>query len=275
MSSSNRRSRGSSNDGNDGSSSSSSVPFKTGRHTYASWVNPNDQANRSYQASNDDDDYYDNDDSYSNNDSNDNDDSNDSSNDSSMYNSNERNPLISGLRKLYDVVFFYGLDSSIPKNRKKRSSSSSSSSVKNKEISGPSSRAMKSPFFTVGEQIGQEMLGNPSLFDLEPLQDKYYNKNSNQQSNSKSDSSRRSRSSSSSSDSIGIEKGKLLKDIERLDLILDDLSIELQNIEVSISASEKDNDNDDDLEKMRVFRNELLAEIESIQVEYVTLRAQL
>ena len=142
------------------------------------------------------------------------------------------------------------MDSSIPKNRNrkknitkfidKNSPSSSSSSS--------SSRKNKSPFFTVGEQIGQELLGNPSLFDLEPLQEKYNNDmisnkkaNTNTKTNTNTDSSnyrnpRNSNSNSFSTSNNSIEKEKLLKDIKRLDLILDDLSLELQSIEVSITV---------------------------------------
>ena len=270
-SNSNRRSNNRSNRGSDGSgSSTNAVPFKTGRHTYASWQNPNsdntnintnnfDNNNNDNDEDNDEDnDYYD--DNYSTNDSNDSNDSDD------------KNPLVAGLRKLYDVVFFYGLDSSIPKssNRNRRRNSNNNilkgSSSMSSNDAGPSSRKMKSPFFTVGEQIGQELLGNPSLFDLEPLKDSNSNKESNRKNDNISNNNNSKKGSSSSS---------LLKDIERLDMILDDLALELQNIEVSISASEKDNIDINELERMRVFRNELLSEIEAVQVEYVTLRAQL
>lgn len=103
-----------------------SGPFKTGRHTYANWK----QQSQQIQSDSDIDSYYnlgqvgDNDDMDKDFDDNfeemdtdvmDDNDDDDDDNDNDMR-QDSSNPFINWMRKLYDGIFFYGLETPIPKS---------------------------------------------------------------------------------------------------------------------------------------------------------------
>lgn len=105
--------------------SEGSVPFKTGSHTYASWKQSGSTVDEEVS---------------------------DVEIDDSDDEPEPSNILLESIRKVYNAIFFYGLDTPT-RTRSRR--------LKNKK------QKKKSLFFTPGEQFSQELIVNPSEHEYE------------------------------------------------------------------------------------------------------------
>ena len=132
-------------------------PFKTGTHTYASWKTPQGSGAGEYG---DDDEVEEEEVDFG-------DDEDDGSGEMRVNGGGEgaNNPVIEWLRKVYDAIFFYGLDSQIPEQRRRpaagRYSSRSSRSRRRSQDVTAGGGGKKSLFFTAVEQLGQNLLNSP------------------------------------------------------------------------------------------------------------------
>jgi len=147
------------------------TPIKTGTHTYASWQNtdPGDDEKYSRQSG----DYYDDDDDADDEEPfpDDNDDVGGEYDNDVAKTERPSNPIIEWARKLYDSIFFYGLDAQIPTGRRSRrkrersrapsrQSSSPRSRVRASTNKLVSQKPKKSLFFTSTETLGEEYISS-------------------------------------------------------------------------------------------------------------------
>lgn len=124
----------------DRSSHDSRHPVKTGTHTYASWRSPDEQETNPVSEIYDDDNDIENFDSRSDNDY-----------DRDTDGSEAPSPLLVWLRKLYDSMFFYGLDPAPAAQKSNRQKMM-------RDAENYDSRKNTSPFFTPSEQRVQRYM---------------------------------------------------------------------------------------------------------------------
>jgi len=124
-------------------------PFKVGTHTYAAWDN---QASRREDDVEEEEEFF-GEDEY------DYEDDEDDSEDRARYDASatDMNPLKEWARKIYDAVFFYGLDAQIP--GKSRATKSRQTQRNRPDVA----KSKKSLFFTATEQLGQDFINSNEL----------------------------------------------------------------------------------------------------------------
>lgn len=131
---------------------------KTGSHSYASWKSAKDTRNNLWDddetatVKREDFDFVDDDDNYS------------SSGESPPPSGEETSPIIQWLRRVYDAIFFYGLDpapKAVQRSNKRKI-------MQDSDTTRDSDKPKKSPFFTATEQRVQEYMASARPKDVNP-----------------------------------------------------------------------------------------------------------
>lgn len=242
-------------------------PLKTGTHTYATWSSgpPDDdddddvevgrpsrrrpaQRRRPEWSSEEAEEYEE-------------EDGRDERGQSDSSRSMDRNPVVEWLRKVYDAVFFYGLDSQIPPRWSRRGDGAGRKVVKS---------GKKSMFFTSMEQIGQNILekGYDPFAEGSKLP-------SQNQPGVRVASRRNQAAQNAVGAGAGAEYGggddKAATILRRMK-VLDDCIISSKNELKNLAESEVD-----ETEKVRIMKKiqSLDEGIEAMQVQYVALSVEL
>lgn len=217
--------------------------IRSGMHTYASWKNKNTDDSFNVQG---DDDLYSFDDYDENNE-----DvvfQNDAKRNPERDNNYraDSNPLVEWIRKVYDAIFFYGLDAQVPPSKSKRSRGRG----KRRKV------GKKSLFFTSMEQLGQDFISVP---------DQYVNRPKVQYSQT----SANKKISTTAND--GDETATLQRRIQVLDECMKNMMSDLDIIDESLK-NEKNKCSDIELMKQK---QNIIDAVEALQVQYVDLCVEL
>jgi len=270
-------------------------PFKTGSHTYAAWKSSSTNERR--------DGYFTGEEMEEDKDSADEDltekgrrqrrrrdwekqfdDFDDERDENDLTEFSSLNPFVEWLRKIYDAIFFYGLEVPVPRSskRRRRGESVNENKVQSK------SKLKQSPFFTSSEQRSQQIIATTENF-----QDPDTPSNTGRKSNIKNDYNSSSTSSSSISSNSSSNKKQqkpfsssttvteetLRRRVLLIDKVLQNLASNLELLDADILRLENlgfdDPNSSMQLEKMYAERDSLKAQIEDTQIDYVSLRAEL
>ena len=264
-------------------------PVKTGTHTYASWKTP-DLRTEDYNddtSVNDDPEYeYDDDDAEYDDD------------DDSQSDVEPPSAILTWMRKLYDSMFFYGLDPAPASQRSNRRKM-----MRNAEKFDD--KRNNSPFFTPSEQRVQRYMTsmrnqetsteNSSKEKWNDTKSKGQNFDSVKRTNIRTATSNRRRVSTVSGGSQTFENGRLgpndvdkksmkIRDQQLKELIpektsikdlnesISDLTQELEFVDAEIMTS---SENDRGYPSLLIRRNNLLDDLEDLEIELVTSKSRL
>lgn len=217
-------------------------PFKVGTHTYAAWDN---QASKGRQDDEDEEEFF-GEDEYEDED--DEDDDEEAVSDGTRYDASatDMNPLKEWARKIYDAVFFYGLDAQIP--GKSRAVKSRPTRPRRPDIV----KSKKSLFFTATEQLGQDFINS-----------KETDTTASAPPTKKVKSSQPTRSES--------QAAKLERRIQVLDDCIQNMTRDLSHIDATLQNANSEEGKRELLEK----RKNIAEAVEALQVQLVALSIEL
>jgi hypothetical protein len=259
-----------------------SQSFKTGTHTYASWKSPNQRSDQRIEDF--DFDYEKNDREYTEEVDETEEEYDDYEDDEDNSSEEAPSTVLTWARKLYDSVFFYGLDPApaVQKSNKRKIM---------KDANGSDGRKNTSPFFTASEQRVQRYMSAMRNKEDSSSKDKNDNQKEDNKSGFQKNVSKGKQSSNIERDSTRRDNDKYRKDqedrqqfdikpiksmeamIEDLEERLVDMTLELELIEAEIltSSAETNREFDNLLRK----RDLLLDLIEDYEIELVTKKSAL
>lgn len=230
---------------------------KTGTHTYATWRSPN-QRDESYDA----DEYEESPDDF--NSMQDEDDDNDSDN------IEIPSPILQWLKKLYDSVFFYGLDPAPPAQRSNRRKMM-------RDAESYDGKKNSSPFFTPSEQRVQRYMA--SMRNREEAERTSNSKGQNKYTaQSTKVSGRRRVEIEPKNDDRVLRRQTVMKPLSTLDIVetlqekLLDLTLELELINAEIATSAPTERTYANLIRRK---DDILDSIEDAEVDLVTAKSEL
>lgn len=239
--------------------------FKTGKHTYARWSNADDAnevADEDVEGIEEigEVDYVPITDEEIDEDEDEDDESDESS---------AENPLLDALKKVYTAVFFYGLEE--PKPNPLYSNKINRMNRSNQRRAMPSSRKLKSPFFTKGEQKAYFLVLNDKEYPIEGS------------AKDRSTPPRRSSSASAAGgetiyaeddDYVAVQEyPQASSELEELDQQLRNYSEKLKNLDRKIVELQATEPNEERLSALQSQRDQVLSAIEDTQIQYVTLKS--
>lgn len=234
-------------------------PVKTGTHTYATWRSPNQRDDNYYS-----EDYEDSSDNF--NSLSDDDDDDESNSDNIEIPS----PILRWLKKLYDSVFFYGLDPAPPAQKSNRRKMM-------REAENYEGKKSNSPFFTPSEQrVQRYMASMRNREDTDKTNSSRGQRRDSVQS-SQLDRRRRVEPKPRNNDRISGQQA-VRKPISTLDIVktlqekLLDLTLELELVNAEIATSTPA---DRSYTTLMSRKDDILDSIEDAEIDLVTARSEL
>lgn len=224
----------------------SNEPFKTGRHTYASWDSTKSSEDQLPKYDEDDND------------------------ESEEF---RQGPILSFFKKLYDFILFYGLD---PPPTESTNKNFSQNKVKSSKKSKKTS-----PFFTESERMSEDFI-NSRYSSEDSYTDTENNNYDDRQVTSKRSSSKSGRPDISSirptttsstttknmqSTLVSIES--LQYEVDNLDMKIKELMEEIDILDITIAAAAAE------ASGLSERRDQLADELEVLQIEYISKCAEL
>ena len=171
------------------------------------------------------------------------------------------NGIIEGLRKIYDALFFYGLD--VPETRSRRRD-------RNRKRIKASGANKKNPFFTGSEAAAEEYFNS-----VDSGEEAF------EQSRARSPS-RGGRRTRGQEEEIKVESFEMERRLDEIDDLLESLSQSLKRVDLSITELRRRQEDGGgsggakkDLSLLEEKRVQLLGAIEEAQIEYVDLQASM
>lgn len=233
-------------------------PVKTGTHTYATWRSPN-QRDDNYDSG----DYEDSSDDFNSL-------SDDDDDDSNSDNIEIPSPILQWLKKLYDSVFFYGLDPAPPAQKSNRRKMM-------RDAENYEGKKSNSPFFTPSEQrVQRYMASMRNREDTDKTNSPRGQRRDSVQS-SQFDRRRRVEPEPRNNDWISGQQA-VRKPISTLDIVktlqekLLDLTLELELVNAEIATSTP---TDRNYRTLMGRKDDILDSIEDAEIDLVTARSEL